>query len=76
MEAALRRIAVPLFACTAIRVVSREAFDLMADAQSHLPILEAIRSKDPETARKSCLVALEEWRSRLLPLVIDDAATD
>ncbi len=60
---ALERIVVPVFAFSAIRIDSRQAFDLSQDAQSHLPMLEAIKVKDPEAARKAFLAGLEEWLS-------------
>ncbi len=63
LAAALERIVVPIFAFSAIRIDSRQAFDLTQDAQSHLPMLEAIKAKDPEAARKAFLAGLEEWLS-------------
>jgi DNA-binding GntR family transcriptional regulator len=38
-----------------------EFSDLLQDAQSHLPIVEAIKSKDPEAARDAFLGASQEW---------------
>jgi DNA-binding GntR family transcriptional regulator len=76
LEAALRRIAVPLFAFTAIRRVSHDTFDLMQDARSHLPILEAIKKNDPQAARTALLAALEEWRSRKQASVFDETSSE
>ncbi len=61
LAAALERIVVPIFAFSAMRVDSRQAFDLKQDALSHLPMLKAIKAKDPEAARKAFLASLEEW---------------
>jgi DNA-binding GntR family transcriptional regulator len=61
LEIALRRIVHPIFAFSAIRILSGRAFDLLQDAQSHLPIVEAIKSKNPEAARKAFLAASQEW---------------
>ena len=63
LQAALRRIVLPIFAYTTIHIVSRRAFDLLQDALSHLPLLEAIKSKDPAAARRALLVALDDWLS-------------
>ncbi len=64
LEAALRRVVLPLFAFTAIRIVVGSPLDLLQDAQSHLPLLEAIKSKDPKAARNVFMVALQEWLSK------------
>ncbi len=64
LAVALERIVVPIFAFSAIRIDSRQAFDPRQDAQSHLPMLEAIKAKDPEAARKAFLEGLEEWLSK------------
>ena len=61
LETALRRILVPVYAFSAMRIHSGEAFDLLQDAQSHLPVLEAIKAKDPALARKRFLSALDDW---------------
>jgi DNA-binding GntR family transcriptional regulator len=58
---ALRRILVPIYAFTAMRIHSGEAFNLLQDAQSHLPVLEAIKANDPALARKRFLSALDDW---------------
>jgi DNA-binding GntR family transcriptional regulator len=61
LESALRRILIPVYAFSAMRIHSGEAFDLLQDAQSHLPVLEAIKSKDPKLARERFLSALDNW---------------
>lgn len=61
---ALRRAVLPIFSFTSIRIVSYRPFDLVQDAESHLPIVEAIKSRDPAAARKAFLGALDEWLSK------------
>jgi len=58
---ALKRVVQPMFALTAIRLVSSRPFDLLHDAHSHLPVIEAIKSKNPENARQTFLAALDYW---------------
>lgn len=64
LQAALRRLLVPLFAFTAIRIVTRGAFDLLHDAQSHLPILDALKARNPEAARNALLTGLTVWNAQ------------
>ena len=63
LQSALRRGVVPLFAFSSIRLTSHRSFDLLQDANTHLPLLNAIKSKDPRTAREALLSALTLWRS-------------
>jgi DNA-binding GntR family transcriptional regulator len=63
LQAALRRLMLPLFAFTAIRIVTRGAFDLLHDAQTHLPILDALTARNPEAARNALLTGLTEWNA-------------
>jgi len=64
LESALRRVLVPVYAFSAMRINSGEPVDLLADAQSHLPVLQAIKAKDPELARKCFLKALDDWYAK------------
>lgn len=57
----LRRIIYPLFGFSAIRVASAPGFDLMADAQSHYPLLKPIQENDPGAARRAFNDAVETW---------------
>lgn len=61
LQSALRRLVVPIFASTAIRIALRGPIDLVRDAESHLPILEALKAHDPQAARSAITVALGEW---------------
>jgi DNA-binding GntR family transcriptional regulator len=65
VEEALRRALLPIFAFTVIRAICRRRFDFLKDAASHLPMLEAIKSKNPEQARQAFLTALDGWLSRI-----------
>jgi DNA-binding GntR family transcriptional regulator len=64
LEEALKRIVLPLFAFSSIRVASRRSFDLLQDSDLHRSLLDAIRSKDPNAARMAYQTALDEWRSQ------------
>ena len=57
----LRRIVLPLFTISLIRLRTASEFDLLADARSHLPLLEAIKSRDVAASRAVLEVALTEW---------------
>lgn len=61
VAAALRRIIVPLFTFTSIRFYGGSPFDLLADAMSHMPLLEAIKSHDSVNAGEAALSAMEDW---------------
>jgi DNA-binding GntR family transcriptional regulator len=62
LEVALRRIVHPIFAFSAIRILACRPFDMLQDAFSHLPIVEAIKAKDPEAARRAFLAASDDWQ--------------
>jgi GntR family colanic acid and biofilm gene transcriptional regulator len=66
LRGTLRRLVLPLFGFSAIRVASREGFDLRQDAYSHLPLLEAIRKRDPQATRRAFDVAFDAWSAQLL----------
>ena len=76
VTAALERVVLPIFAFSAIRINSSQPFDLEQDAQSHLPILEAIKIKDPKAARKAFLNALAEWLSKTKAYVFGQPARE
>src|SRR5260370_13042811 len=70
LQTALRRLLVPLFAFTAIRIVTRPAFDLLQDAQTHRPILDALKARNPEAARNALLTGLTEWDAHTREYVV------
>ena len=61
LQAALRRIFLPLRGLTSIRISSHSSEDLMRDAVSHLPLLKALQSRDAEAARKALDEGLDAW---------------
>ena len=61
IPAALQRITPPVFAFAAMRMAKGNAFDLLQDARSHMPLLDAIKSKHAEKARSAFLTALDGW---------------
>ncbi len=66
LQSALRRVVVPLFAFSSIRLASHRSFDLLQDANTHLPLLNAIKAKDPQAAGEALRKALDLWRSQAL----------
>ncbi len=57
----LRRTVLPLFAFSSIRFAATHSFDLMQDAYSHLPLINAIRAKAPDAAREELAKAMDIW---------------
>jgi DNA-binding GntR family transcriptional regulator len=70
----LRRVLLPYFAFTAIRVVSHGPFDLVQDASSHLPLLDAIKTKDPKAACTAFNTALDTWLEHARTVVYGNSA--
>jgi len=58
---ALRRVVVPLFGFSAIRVAMRPGFDLGHDLLLHRALLDAIRAGEPERARRAFHAAMNDW---------------
>ncbi len=65
---ALRRLILPQLAFSALRFREGHAPDLVADAKSHLPMLEAIKSKDPRLCHKALDDIIVGWESMWLNL--------
>ena len=61
LTVALRRIIQPQFTYSEIKLNSGNAVDLLQDAYSHLPLLEAILSRDPDRCRKALEDVLDGW---------------
>jgi DNA-binding GntR family transcriptional regulator len=61
LQIALKRTVHPMFAVASIRLVSCYPFDLIQDTYLHLPIIEAIKRKDPAGAGQAFLEALDHW---------------
>jgi len=60
-ESALRRAVLPYFAFIAIRIAAVDPMSLLRDALGHLPLLEAIKSRDAEKAQQAFASTLEGW---------------
>jgi len=57
----LRRVVVPLFGFSMIRVAMQPGFNLMKDLQSHRLLLDAIAAGEPEMAKRAFNAAMNEW---------------
>jgi len=57
----LRRVVVPLFGFSAIRVAMQPGFNLMNDLQSHRLLLDAISAGEPERAKRAFHAAMKDW---------------
>jgi len=63
LEAALRRVVVPIFAVSAMHVAASDPLELLRDAQSHMHLLNAIKSRDAEAAIAALDRATQEWHT-------------
>ncbi len=59
---ALRRLVLPLFAFSAIRLHSGKPLDLLEDAYRHHSMMETFRSRDLEGCLKALGHAIDEWQ--------------
>jgi DNA-binding GntR family transcriptional regulator len=75
LESILPRIMVPIFGYTAIRVASNNSLGLFQNAQSHLPIIDAVKSHDPEGARQALNLAMDDWLNRGRTFVFDQSTS-
>jgi len=57
----LRRVVVPLFGFSTIRVAMQPGFDLLNDLQSHRLLLDAIAAGEPEMAKRAFNTAMSVW---------------
>lgn len=57
----LRRVVVPLFGFSAIRVATQAGFNLTNDLQLHRSLLDAIAAGEPERAKRAFQAAMGEW---------------
>src|SRR5579872_4878950 len=57
----LRRIVVPLFGFSAIRVAMQPGFNLTNDLQSHRVLLNEIAAGEPERAKRAFIAAMKDW---------------
>lgn len=69
----LRRIVVPLFGFSAIRVAMQPGFDLMKDLQSHRLLLDAIAAGEPERAKRAFHAAMKDWSEQATHLYSEES---
>ncbi len=74
LQLALRKNCASHFRLHAIRFVSRRPFDLLQDTYLHLPIIEAIKRKNPEDAKAALLAALHGWSAEAVDLLRPEEA--
>jgi DNA-binding GntR family transcriptional regulator len=65
LQSSIEGIVLPLYAFSSIRMTSHRSFDLLQDTYLHLPILNAIKAKNPLAARRALESAMKEWESQL-----------
>jgi len=68
----LRRVVVPLFGFSAIRVAMQPGFNLANDVQSHRVLLDAIAAGEPEKAKRVFQTAMKDWADQAVHLYSDD----
>jgi DNA-binding GntR family transcriptional regulator len=71
----LRRIVVPLFGFSAIRVAMQPGFDLQQDLRLHRAVLDAIKAGEPERARRAFNTAMNEWAKQASHLYTEEQRT-
>ncbi|MBS1852405.1 MAG: GntR family transcriptional regulator [Acidobacteria bacterium] len=57
----LRRVVVPIFGFSAIRVAMQPGFNLTNDLNSHRVLLDAIAAGEPERAKRAFHAAMNDW---------------
>jgi DNA-binding GntR family transcriptional regulator len=69
----LRRVVVPLFGFSAIRVAMQPGFNLMNDLQSHRVLLDAIADGEPEMAKRAFNSAMRDWTEQASRLYMSES---
>jgi DNA-binding GntR family transcriptional regulator len=68
----LRRIVVPLFGFSAIRVASQPGFNLGNDLFLHRALLDAIAAGEPEKAKRAFHAAMQDWAEQAVHLYSEE----
>ena len=68
----LRRIVVPLFGFSAIRVAMQPGFNLANDLQLHRVLLDAIEAGEPEKAKRAFHAAMKDWTEQAVHLYSEE----
>jgi DNA-binding GntR family transcriptional regulator len=74
LEANLERVVLPLFAFSSLRFTDRGSFDLLQDAQTHMPLIAAIGSRNPATACDELLRGMDEWLEEVRSFALEAKA--
>ena len=64
----LRRVVVPLFGFSAIRVAMQPGFNLTNDLKLHRALLDAVAAGEPEASRRAFNAAMHDWANQALSL--------
>lgn len=72
----LRRVVVPLFGFSAIRVAMQPGFNLNKDIQLHKALLDAIAAGEPEKAKRAFHAAMQDWSDQALHLYSAEESSD
>ncbi|HSS96272.1 MAG TPA: GntR family transcriptional regulator [Terriglobales bacterium] len=64
----LRRIVVPLFGFSAIRVAMQPGFNMSNDLQLHRVLMDAIAAGEPEKAKRAFHAAMGDWAEQAIHL--------
>jgi DNA-binding GntR family transcriptional regulator len=72
----LRRVVVPLFGFSAIRVAMQPGFNLNKDIQLHKVLLDAIAAGEPEKAKRAFHAAMQDWSDQALHLYTTEEASE
>jgi DNA-binding GntR family transcriptional regulator len=65
LRSTLRRIVLPLFGLSSVRVVAQKNYNLIEDSKLHASILDAIARNDMEGAASAFERGMAEWRSQV-----------
>jgi DNA-binding GntR family transcriptional regulator len=65
LRTTLRRLVLPLFGLSSVRIVAQKNYNLVEDAQLHVAILDAIARNDPDGAAEAFDRGIAEWRSQV-----------
>jgi DNA-binding FadR family transcriptional regulator len=68
----LRRVVVPLFGFSAIRVAMQPGFNLAEDLQEHRVLLDAISAGEPEKAKRAFQLAMKDWAEQAVHLYSEE----
>ena len=65
LRATLRRLVLPLFGLSSVRVIAEKDYNLVEDARLHASILDAIAKNDPDAAAEALDRGIHEWQAQV-----------